>query len=175
MGYHRLFSGHGRGFVSHDEYTLSHAVQSQNHPKIIAALEAGQDPGCWCLVQNTGRNEPVLLAAAAAGYCHSVHLLLNAFADPNSMGHDGRSAAHVAVLANSPLTMHLLIHSVADIHVQDRHVEKPLHYAADLENVVLVKQTLWPPTLTMKFLCSEHVSQIPGLRSWMAAGKACPM
>ena len=53
---------------------LSHAVQSQNHPKIIAALEAGQDPGCWCLVQNTGRNEPVLLAAAAAGYSTAIRL-----------------------------------------------------------------------------------------------------
>eukprot|EP00435_Cladocopium_sp_Y103_P008302 s3962_g2.t1 len=119
---------------------LSHAIQSQNHSSIIAALEAGQDPDCWCLVPNTGRNEPVILTAAAAGFFYSVHLLLNGFADPNSMGHDGRSATHVAVLANSPLTMHVLIHAAADIHVQDRQGETPLHYATVLENVFLVKQ-----------------------------------
>lgn len=56
------------------------------------------------------------------------------------MGHDGRSAMHVAVLANSLLTLHVLTHAGAEIHMQDLHGETPLHYAADLENVVLVKQ-----------------------------------
>ena len=121
---------------------LSDAIQSRNHSKAIAALEAGQDPDCLCLVQNTGRNEPVILTAAAGGFFYPVYLLLNAFADPNRMGHDGRSAMHVAVLANSPLTAHVLIHAGADIHQQDRHGETPLHYAADLENACTVRQLI---------------------------------
>jgi hypothetical protein len=49
---------------------------------------------------------------------------------------------HVAVLANSPLTAHVLIHAGVDIHQQDRHGETPLHYAADLENACIVRQLI---------------------------------
>eukprot|EP00435_Cladocopium_sp_Y103_P003751 s1809_g1.t1 len=74
--------------------------------------------------------ERVLLTAAAAGFFYSVHLLLSALADPSTVGHDSRSALHVAVLKDSPMTVRLLLNSKADVHVQDFGRETPLHYAA---------------------------------------------
>eukprot|EP00435_Cladocopium_sp_Y103_P062959 s337_g24.t1 len=121
---------------------LSNAVQQQQHDAVIEILAAGQEPDCSGLVQRTGRAEAVLLTAAAAGFFYSVHLLLSAFADPNVVGYDSRSALHLAVLRNSPMTVRLLLDCRADVHVSDFGSETPLHFAALSENVLLVKELL---------------------------------
>jgi hypothetical protein len=119
---------------------LGLAIQDQDHEKVIAVLEAGQEPDCWFKGRDTGRMEPALLVAAGARFFYSVHLLLNAFANPESTGVDGRTAMHIAVLANSPVTLQVLIQHNANVHLHDRRGETPLHYAAFLDNAPLVKQ-----------------------------------
>jgi len=121
---------------------LSNAIQQQEHDAIIKILSAGQDPDCSGVVHHTRRKERVLLTAASAGFFYSVHLLLSALADPSTVGHDSRSALHIAVLKDSPMTLRLLLNSKADVHVQDFGGETPLHYAAVCEKPQLAQQLL---------------------------------
>ena len=109
---------------------LSMAVQNQHHETVVSILESGQEPDCMGEVQAMGRLEPVLLTAAAAGFFYSCHLLLHGFADPNIAGRDRRTAAHVAVLAESAMTLQVLLCHRADANARDCHGNTPLHLAA---------------------------------------------
>ena len=136
---------------------LSDAVQQQEHDAIIRILSAGQDPDCSGIVRRTGRRERVLLTAAAGGFFYSVHLLLSALADPSTVGNDSRSALHIAVLKDSPMTLCLLLNSKADVHASDLGGETPLHYAASCDNARLVRQLVQagadPLALDSKEIC----------------------
>ena len=151
---------------------LSCAVQEQQHDTIIAILSAGQEPNCSGIVRRTGRQEAVLLTAAGDGLFYCVHLLLSAFADPNVVGYDSRSALHLAVLGNSPMTTRLLLDCKADVSASDFGSETPLHYAALSENVLVVKQLLLAGADP---LAPDAAKQIPLLCSRDAGTTACLM
>ena len=98
---------------------LAEAIQLQKHDLVIHLLELGQEPNCYGFAQSTQRLEAVLLFAAGKGYFYSTHLLLEAWADPNSAGNDRRTALHLAVCARSPTTVETLLWHGADVHAQD--------------------------------------------------------
>lgn len=79
---------------------------SNNNPSSLLLL---LEPDSYGFIAATRRREPVLLTAASCGYFHSANLLLNAWANPNIPGNDGRTALHLAVRARSPVTVSLLI------------------------------------------------------------------
>eukprot|EP00434_Breviolum_minutum_P014051 symbB.v1.2.012392.t1/scaffold857.1/size218589/7 len=121
---------------------LAEAIQLQKLELVIHLLELGQEPNCYGFAQSTQRLEAVLLFAAGIGYFYSTHLLLEAWADPNSAGNDRRTALRLAVCARSPTTVETLLWHGADVHAQDWNGEMPLHFAALNEDVPIVKQLL---------------------------------
>ena len=158
---------------------LAEAIQLQKLELVIHLLELGQEPNCYGFAQSTQRLEAVLLFAAGKGYFYSTHLLLEAWADPNSAGNDRRTALRLAVCARFPTTVETLLWHGADVHAQDWNGEMPLHFAALNEDVPIVKQlllaglTLWRPMQCWTQRCCGLTQQTQGLRSWTAAGETC--
>ena len=110
--------------------------------------------GVLCKEKADGK--PVLLTAAGRGDFYFVHLLLNAFANPDASGYGQRTAVHLAVLADSAMTLqHLILHN-AHVQIQDMHGESPSHDAGAADNFDLVKVLLsaganaLPQTYTMR-------------------------
>ena len=119
---------------------LVKAIHDQEHDAVIRILADGQEPDYPCV--RRWRAELPLHTAASRGFFYSVHLLLTGFADPNIAGNDGRTAMHLAALANSPMTVLVLAEHGANVHAPDVQGATALHFAAVQDSVPLVKQLL---------------------------------
>ena len=103
---------------------LFSSIVSNDPEGIAAALEAGADPNA-----RQGYNHTALSRAVAFDSAHTVELLLDRDADPNSRSESGETPLHHSHQA-SPEVFDKLIAAGADPNARDLSGNAPLHTAA---------------------------------------------
>lgn len=147
---------------------LLRAILEQNHDDVIQILESGQDPDSIGVNPVTLDMDLPILVAARAGHFYSVHLLLTAQANVNATGLYGRTASHLAALADSPCTLEVLTSHGANVCARDSHGETPLFVAVLFERTTLIRQLLaagadpWSLTWTVTYRFCGREKQYQG-------------
>lgn len=122
--------------------SLFQACVDDDIEAVNGILEMGQDPNGWFWDAADKRFRPFLLCAITSRATASASLLLDAFANPNVPTADRRSALHLAVLLGQEGMTHALLERGANVHACDLHGQTPLHFAAWMEQDIVIQDLI---------------------------------